>query len=87
MEYLSIINLLFKKLESSNISKHQKTKLKKIAVIDGVGPVTTKKLAEMGIITVEDLSKTDPKELTEFSGIFLDASKMLVKKALNMLKK
>lgn len=87
IEYLSLINLLFKKLENSKLSKSQKMKSKKIAILAGVGPVTTKKLAEMDIVTIEDLSKADPKELTEYSGLFLETSKDLIKKASSLLKK
>lgn len=85
MEYLSLINLLFKKLETSKISKIQKNRSKKVVVIDGIGPVTTKKLKEIEIVTVEDLAKSDPNDVSNYTGMEKETAERIIKKAKKMI--
>ena len=86
IEYLTFISLLLKKLKKSKLSKYSKTKKKSVSVLAGVGPLTTKKLGEMGIFTVEDLSKSASKEISKYTGIYDETSQRLIETAQNMLK-
>ncbi len=53
--------------------------------LDGVGPVTSKKLSDAGIHNIMDLVIRGPVDISEITGMDLDAAVNLVNKARQQL--
>ena len=52
-----------------------------MSVLEGVGPVTAKRLKEMGIETVSELAKTTEEDLEKFLDLEAGIAFKLIKKA------
>jgi uncharacterized protein (TIGR02391 family) len=81
VEYLTFLSLLMRKLEKSKVSNIKKRGESKVSILEGVGPVTTKKLKEIGIETVSDLAKTTEDNLKKFLSIETEVAFRLIKRA------